>query len=96
MTVKDSITAMCDSVGKMRSVCDDHRVIGGVQIPPTAEQIKNTMGLRFDASNFATKAEAIAEANKRRQAGEEVKVLERKFTNPRTGNTDTSYEVASK
>lgn len=57
MTVKDSISAMCDSVGKMVDACevvkpgvraDDHRVIGGVRIPPTAAQITNTMGLRFD------------------------------------------------
>ena len=54
----DSVAALCDSVAKlvprvdaycdcMMDRADDHRVIGGVQIQPTAEQIKNTLGMRF-------------------------------------------------
>jgi len=60
-----AVSAMCDSVDKMKSACgaraDDHRVIGGVQIPPTAEQIENTMGMRFDAEKPPVKWPSASE-----------------------------------
>lgn len=42
---------------------------------------------------FATKEQAIAEAKRQREAGRDVKVIQKSFTNPRTGHTDTHFEV---
>lgn len=51
----DAVTAMCDSVKNLQArvdaYCDDHRVTGGVQIPPTDAQIRNELGLRFDKAH---------------------------------------------
>jgi hypothetical protein len=49
--VADAVSAMCDSVDKLAARFDDHRVIGGVQIQPTAQQINNNLGLRFDQAH---------------------------------------------
>lgn len=39
------------------------------------------------------KQAALAEAKQRRAAGEDVKVLEHRYTNPRTGFTDIRYTI---
>lgn len=39
------LTKRVDAYAARRA--DDHRVIGGAQIQPTAEQIKNTLGMKF-------------------------------------------------
>lgn len=146
--LKPRVDAYCDSMARR----DDHRVLGGVQIQPTAEQIRNTLGLRFDASKdvmlanedrdfglvpegranaeakklakefgktvyvrdpvtdkvlrkvtarddseyFGNKEAAIAEAKKQREAGKDVKVIQRTFINPRTGHEDSHFEVVPK
>ena len=54
--IVDAVSAMCDAVDKFSARFDAHNVIGGVQIPPTPEQIKNNLGLRFDALTDRTKA----------------------------------------
>jgi hypothetical protein len=48
------LDALCDAAetfgNRANMMCDDHRVIGGVQIQPNASQIENTLGMRFDAA----------------------------------------------
>ena len=45
----DALCAAADTFSnRVAAHCDDHRVIGGVQIQPNASQIANTLGMRFD------------------------------------------------
>jgi len=49
---REDVAALCDTVEKLSkrfdAYLDDHRVIAGIQIQPTAKQIDNTLGMRFD------------------------------------------------